>query len=299
MRKYIKVIYELVPFKKAIFLLLRTICSVPSPLSRHLNFIGEFTLSIEDKKIKMFHYGYLIENLLFWGGPLGSYEKISLKYWILLCHKCNYIHDVGANTGIYALIAKALNPDAEVIAYEPVGRVYKKLNKNIDINHYDIRSYEIGLSDYDGVATIYDTDTDHIYSVTVNANLNDPCVQTIKKEINVNRLDTMFDKESFGGLDLIKIDVETHEPEVLKGLGELLDHYRPTMFIEVLTQSVGDQLMEILNGTGYLYFQIDEINEPKRVDVICPQTDVSTKTSDSEANYIICDSDVASYLRLI
>lgn len=294
-----KAVYDLVPFKRAIFLLLRSIWSVPSRLSRHLNFTGEFTLLIETKKIKMIHYGYLIENLLFWGGPLGSYEKISLKYWMKLCHKCNYIHDVGANTGIYALIAKGLNPDAEVVAYEPVPRVFQKLNRNIEVNHFDIRSYQVGLSDYDGVATIYDTDTDHIYSVTVNANLHDEGVNVIQKEIKVSRFDTLFEKESFGGLDLIKIDVETHEPEVLKGIGALLGQYRPTMFIEVLTPSVADQLMELLDGSGYLYYQIDEINEPIQVDVICPKTDPNTKTSDSEANYMICHSDVANYLGLI
>ena len=39
----------------------------------------------------------------------------------------------------------------------------------------------------------------------------------------------------------MKIDVETHEPAVLKGMGEYLRSFRPTMLIELLNDEVAQQ----------------------------------------------------------
>ena len=43
-------------------------------------------------------------------------------------------------------------------------------------------------------------------------------------------------------VDLLKIDVETHEPAVLKGFLDLLRRDRPTLLIELLTDEVAAQV---------------------------------------------------------
>ena len=44
------------------------------------------------------------------------------------------IFDIGANTGIFALVSGAANPKARIFAFEPVSRVFEKLKGNVALN---------------------------------------------------------------------------------------------------------------------------------------------------------------------
>src|SRR5688572_12744065 len=105
MKRIFKLIYSSIPFKKEIFSFLK-IFSLPERIYRHLHFKGTIRLKIDDKSsFKMQHYGYQVENDLFWSGLTGGWEKTSLSLWIKLCETNHTIFDIGANTGIYSLIA--------------------------------------------------------------------------------------------------------------------------------------------------------------------------------------------------
>ena len=77
------------------------------------------------------HFGTEIENDIFWKGLTGGWEKISMKLWMQLCRKAKVILDIGANTGIYALTAKAVKPESSVFAFEPLHRMCDKLKRNV------------------------------------------------------------------------------------------------------------------------------------------------------------------------
>jgi hypothetical protein len=78
----------------------------------------------------MMHHGHQLENDLFWAGYGNNWERTSLRLWGWLARDAKCIFDVGANTGTYALAARAVNAEAEVEAFEPVDRVYTKLQIN-------------------------------------------------------------------------------------------------------------------------------------------------------------------------
>lgn len=89
--------------------------------------------TISNKTFLMFlrKDSYLEQEFL-QNGLYGSWEKESLKIWAQLSKRANYIVDVGANTGVYSLIAKSQNPSAKVYAIEPVDvnfEVLKEYNK--------------------------------------------------------------------------------------------------------------------------------------------------------------------------
>jgi ribosomal protein L11 methylase PrmA len=100
------------------------------------------------------------------GGIKDGWEKVSTGLWIKLCRESEVIIDIGANTGVYSLIAKTVNPGAKVFAFEPVERVFEKLQGNCRLNNYDIGCFKKAVSNYSGKAKIYDTAGEHIYSVT-------------------------------------------------------------------------------------------------------------------------------------
>src|SRR5690348_17016272 len=98
--------WKINPLKKQIALLIRFSKLPVNKLYYDLRFRGKFSVQIEDKKISLYSYYSTIENEIFWRGIGNGWEKISLKYWSLLCKNASVILDIGANTGVYALLAK-------------------------------------------------------------------------------------------------------------------------------------------------------------------------------------------------
>ena len=238
----------------------------------------------------MWHYGYYIENEIFWKGLYEGWEKTSLQIWTKLAEDADVIFDVGANTGIFSLIAKAVNPASDVYAFEPVDRVFEKLEKNNTINNYNIKCEKLAASNFTGEATIYDSSAEHTYSVTVNKNLYVENKNIIERKIQVKRLDEYIEEKAIKNIDLIKIDVETHEPEVLEGLGVLLEKYQPSMLIEILNDDIATTVQELIKNIDYLYFNIDEINNPKQVQSL---------TKSDFHNFLLCNKEKAEYLGLL
>lgn len=288
----LKTIYNNIPFKKQLFMLIRHLYRPAPSVYQHLHFKGIFNVKLErNKSFKINHFGDIIENELFWSGIEEGWEKVSLDLWIRLCKDANCIVDIGANTGLYALIGKAMNKKSKVYAFEPVVRVFEKLEFNNKINQYDIYCSPYAISNRNGNAIIYDIpNTDHIYSVTVNKNMFTPETPTIKTEIQTKTLDTFIKEQNIEQIDLIKIDVETHEPEVLEGYLNNLQKHRPSILIEVLNNEVGKKIEELVKKMDYLYFNIDENSGIRKVDSILKS---------DYYNYLLCTKEVANKLGIL
>ena len=290
-KSLLKKLYKVFPFKKEIFNLLKLVWKPKESIYRHLHFTGVFRVSIDkEHSFKIKHYGYQLENEIFWCGLAGGWEKNSVKIWTQLCAQASSVVDIGANTGIYSLIAKAVNPNAKVYAFEPVKRVFKKMEENVVLNNFDIFLYEKGVSDKNGKAKIYDPGTDHVYSVTVNKNLASAEIGVTETEIDIVTLDTFIEENKIGHVDLLKIDVETHEPEVLKGFRKYLALFKPTMLVEVLNEEVAHEVSQAVAGLNYLYFNIDEVGSIRRVDKI---------TKSDYYNFLLCNESTAAQLNLL
>ncbi len=170
-KSLLKSTYNFFPFKKELFTALKLVWKPSESVYRHLHFKGIIKANIDEKRSFLIsHYGFQIENEIFWSGLFGNWEKDSLLLWTKLCEESDVIFDIGANTGVYSLIAKAVRPQSTVYAFEPVSRVFNRLNENIALNKFDITAVEKAASNADGTAIIRDTSSEHTYSVTVNAN---------------------------------------------------------------------------------------------------------------------------------
>ena len=293
LKQALKAIYELIPFKKNIFLFVKKFWSPPENIYKHLHFKGVIDIPISlEKKFKIRHYGFQVENEIFWAGLTGNWEKESLGLWINLCKNSSVIFDIGANTGIYSLIAKCQNPASKVYAFEPVKRVFEKLQQNVSLNNFEINCYELAVSNFNGKAVIYDTITEHTYSVTVNQNLNPAGTHTETFEISTITLDTIIEQENLSKIDLMKIDVETHEFEVIEGYSKYIKRDEPTILIEILNDQVGKRVENLLHKLGckYLYFNIDENNGIRQVDRILKS---------DYFNFLLCSEEKAKFLKLV
>jgi FkbM family methyltransferase len=292
MKRLLKSVYQAIPFKKNFFLVVKRFIKLSPQAYQHLHFKGDFKVTIDSQhKFVMRHHGYLVENEIFWGGLYdNAWEASSLKYWTELCKDSSCIIDAGANTGIYSLIAKKINKEATVIAFEPLRGVSTMLQKNIELNDLDVLCVEKALSNTDGEAMIYDDlNSDHSYAATVNVNLRPDNSKVGGAKIKTIRLETFIQEQGIKKIDLMKIDVETHEPELLEGFGKYLKQFEPTMLIEILNDDIAIKVQEMIKTIPYLYYNINEAKGARKVG--------SLSKSDGY-NFLICKKDTALKLGL-
>lgn len=293
MKQILKYLYNILPLKRQLYSFLKKYIRIPKSVYQHLHFNGIFMVKVDQKKsFKIYHHGGIEENEIFWNGLEGGWEKKSISLWIELSKEATSILDIGANTGLYALIAETVNPKSKIHSFEPIPAVFTILQKNVAINNFSIINHELALSDFNGTAKIYmPFDSDFAYSVTVNQNRLNKNTKVKELTIYTKTLKTFIEENKIKSIDLMKIDVETHEPEVLLGMGEYLQLFKPTMIIEVLDNEIANRLNTILENFDYLYFNIDdEKNSIRQV----------TKIEKSDYwNFLICNKETAIKLKLI
>lgn len=286
----LKSILHSLPYRVFVFKVIRKF-KLPESLYKHLYFIGIFEVSVDSKHAFIVkHHGFQVENDIFWSGLFGKWEKDSLFLWYKLSKHADVVFDIGANTGIYSLLAKATNENCRVYSFDPVVRVYEKLIENIWLNNYDVNAFQIALSNNTGTAIIYDTDSPHTYSVTVNKNLHLNNSAVKECTIETMRLDDFIELNDIKKIDLMKLDVETHEPEVLEGMGIYLKLFKPTLLIEILNDEIAYKIESYIKGANYIYFNLNEQGSIKKVDNLS-QSDFH--------NFLICSPEIARKLNLV
>jgi FkbM family methyltransferase len=147
---------------------------------------------------------------------LYMYEPAMVKLLINLLRDGMTFCDVGANIGIFTLLAARLvAPHGRVIAFEPEPKNAAILKKNIAINQYNnIDVIEKAVSETPGTCEFHLSDFSGCHSL-FPGNLK-PQGQTLLVE--TVRLDSI---PGMDRVDVMKIDVEGAELFVLRSLGEI------------------------------------------------------------------------------
>jgi FkbM family methyltransferase len=238
-----------------------------------LYYKGVFKTGISNAlSFKMISSGGTLENRIFWYGIIDGYEPESLLPWLHFSKHSSTIVDIGANVGIYTLIAKAVNNNADVICFEPSDAIYARLNDNIKLNNFTkVAANKKGISDTTGTLLFYDIDAPDHTSASFSADKIknvDPATKLIEHQVDVITLDDYISQNNISKVDLIKIDVELFEKQVLDGSLNCLKNHRPIVFFEVLTDEVANNLQPIFTSLNYSLFHLDvEHRRPKVVEV--------------------------------
>jgi FkbM family methyltransferase len=133
--------------------------------------------------------------------------------------------DVGANIGMFTVLAQQWNPHAEIHAFEPSPIAAKLLRQNVGP---DVRVNELCAGNADSDITFYElvdglqastaiAETVQIFGNTRTNIVQVPCI----------RLDNYLDRLGSSGRTLVvKIDVQGYEQKVIEGLGKYLEQVR-------------------------------------------------------------------------
>ncbi len=258
-------IYRSAPFKPFWARLIRWLPINIDRFYKDLHFNGVFTVHTKSSQFKIHHLETSIENELFWKGLDNSLERDTMWLWVEFCKTSSVIVDIGANTGVYSLVAKTENPDATVIAFEPSAKIFPKLQDNVRINNLKICCEQIAISNSDKTQTFYELET---MDFPTSGSLNSGKLKDLEKgrkdileyPLQCNTLDNYVDQNKTPNIDLVKIDVELHEPEVFDGF-TMLQKLRPVIFVEILTDKVAKEIINASNLEGYRFFKLIDLNK--------------------------------------
>jgi FkbM family methyltransferase len=226
-----------------------------------LKFHGKFKLNFNEVTFYMNSSGGGQENTIFWRGLKGSDEPETIAVIYKLRSLIDTFIDIGANTGIYSLFVKAIQPTSKVIAFEPSKTILHELEKNIAINKVSITLEKVALSESTGELTFYDTTAPNQTSASLSARMHQVNRSLDGKlfpyQVSVDTLDNYLTTNKIKKVDLIKIDVELHEPEVFRGMKNTLQNLQPNIIFECLFQDIADQLQVVLDQNDYVYYHLE------------------------------------------
>ena len=262
---------------------------IPLKISQHLYFSGVISARLNGKPVvKLINKSHQIENEIYWRGFDGCHEKKSMQIFaeILRVLQPKIVWDIGANSGTYGILAKALFPETRVCFFEPIPKAIEMINENLLLNNFNAEVFQLALGDYDGEGKIYfSKGTDFATSVTVNKNLLGSSLETDSMEISVMRADTLMEKFSLSMPDLVKLDVETYEFEVLEGFGAT--PFNNCLFlIEVLSNELAEKLIPIFPSEKYDFYNINDATSTVRKTESLEKSDFY--------NYLVCPKKLSS-----
>ena len=236
--------------------------------------MGVFNVYLSPKKnFKMRGFGGKIANETFWKGLFKSWETETGFVFKYLVQKERVIFDIGANVGIYSLVAKAMNPQSTLYAFEPSKNTFHKLLKNNDLNGFDINCEQIALSNENGTSIFYDVPDEHQTSASLSSlKLKDwdgYNGEILEYEVKVNTFDYYLEKNGIKNVDLVKIDVEMNEPNVLFGMKSSIKNLKPIIIIEVLSDEIANKIADFFNSYWYFFLLKNEkLTRMERIEYI-------------------------------
>lgn len=139
------------------------------------------------------------------------------------------IIDIGANIGYFTILfAKLSGNNGKVYAFEPTGHFYEMLNMNISANCFtNIECFKEGLSNKRCEIEISIDSS--------SATFHQPTGEVIKKTeiVQLTTLDDFVSIHNLQKIDVIKIDIDGHEPFVLEGGLKSIKKHNPLIILEI------------------------------------------------------------------
>jgi FkbM family methyltransferase len=158
---------------------------------------------------------------LCWCG-LRSFEPETIDLYFHLIKHSKIVFDVGAHTGLFALLAAIDSRDREIHAFEPVPKIFDYLVRNIKINGLtNLKPVCGAATDYDGEIPLYIPHSIALpYSSSTLKGFR-KASETIV--VTALKIDTYVAANNITRVDLLKIDTEGTEYKVLEGAKGVLE----------------------------------------------------------------------------
>lgn len=184
---------------------------------------------------------------------LAGYEPETLTCFLAVLEHApaGPVWDVGANVGVYAVLAASAS-GREVVAFEPTPQTAGVARRVARRNGLGVEVLQCALGDATGSATLYlSTSSDSSNSTAAgfreaSGTLTVP-VRTVDELVTSGRTAPA----------VLKLDTETTEPSILRGAAATVTTYRRWILCEALPGRTEEQLMAEMRPHGYTWHLIE------------------------------------------
>ena len=174
-----------------------------------------------------------------------------IAYLFSKIKKGDKVFDIGAHKGAYLYyMSKLVGKSGKVYAFEPQSLLYEYLLTIKALFSSEIILENLALSDSskEQVLNIPAHKNENKSSPGASLSNNFEGQKIIKTELIQSVSLDEYCKHSNIRPDFLKIDVEGHELEVLKGAAEILKSYKPGLLVEIEERHIGhEKLNETIN----------------------------------------------------
>ena len=182
-----------------------------------------------------------------------GFEAESIKTFLSMLHPGDIVLDIGANVGVYSLLAaEAVGDAGHVYAFEPASQTFLALQENIRLNGFEkrITALNLGLSDRIKTGRIASPPIADRYESGDAFNYVEDVEDNQTGAIQLTTVDQFIADNGLSVVNAIKLDIEGAELLCLKGAKELLSmDTRP----KILFEGVDD------NAQRYGYTAMDSV----------------------------------------
>lgn len=188
-------------------------------------------------------------------------EVFALSQTLLRRHENGVVLDIGANMGTFSIPLAKANPHMTFHAFEPQRIIYYQLCANTFVNGLDnLHCHNFGLSNksrrFEIVVPDYANET-NIGAFSIDKEVRENEYEVKTEGAKETMVTFPLDDGRHQNVRLIKVDVEGHELEVIKGGIETIkgNNYPPIIFEawnwKPWFEPKRKQLFEYLQGHGY------------------------------------------------
>lgn len=189
----------------------------------------------------------------FWGGEMtvvlpedvstniwrySSFEEDVCLFMLNSLREGMTFIDIGAHYGFFTLLGSYLvGREGRVLAFEPTPTTCQQLLRNVT-NHSEypnVETYDCAAYSENTQIKFYDYGLENSAYNSIFGLRKKHSLLNRKNEIVVEtrKIDDVLNEKEIRNVNLIKIDVESSEIHVLKGMVETLRNYKPNIIIEL------------------------------------------------------------------
>jgi FkbM family methyltransferase len=164
----------------------------------------------------------------------GLYDYDEMNFLLRYLRAEDSFLDLGANVGVYTLLAAAKIRSGKIYSIEALPKNYDRLQENLNMNQLQqVQTYAVAIADRIGSVTLELAEGDCMPHIVQSATTTNNAIA-----VQSETLDNLFGSQPPANLTLAKMDIEGAELLALKGAISLLEQQRPPVWIvEIVYQN--------------------------------------------------------------
>ena len=173
----------------------------------------------------------------------GTYEPYMQNAFAKYIRPGFIVYDVGAHAGYHSLLCGLLvGPAGRVFAFEPHPHNRQSIQRQLDLNPgINVTLMTYALSDTCSSVHLNSTQGPSQAYLSDDGNI----------AVEAKSIDYMVENESLPPPDVIKLDVEGHEEQVLRGALRTMKSYKPIVLCDYNDNQTFTMVTEVMGPLGY------------------------------------------------